>query len=192
MYREGEEKEEESGHQRPSTENVVPRARALCNGVDNPSFPSLPALARGNPSPDSSPTPHPPPTPHHCLVDGVCPQCRCTNLLVLGSYRKCPICSWKGLAEAPHPEVPPSASLPPEDVLSAAIGDVAPLRIGEVVWTLNKQGDITNKEPVQITAIELDSDGPEYAFFGWARRVAPLAMRASAPRPVSSTGRGCC
>ena len=176
IYREGEEEEEEKSHQRPSTDNVVPRARALCNGADNPSLPSLPSLARGNPSLHSSPTPHPPPTPHHCLVDGVCPQCRCTNLLVLGSYRKCPICSWKGLAEAPHAEVPPSASLPPEDVLSAAIGDVAPLRIGEVVWTLNKQGDITNKEPVQITAIELDSDGTEYACFGVGQSGWPLSQ----------------
>ena len=25
-----------------------------------------------------------------------CPQCRCTNLLVLGEYRKCPLCNWKG------------------------------------------------------------------------------------------------
>ena len=25
-----------------------------------------------------------------------CPQCRCTHLLVLGAYRKCPLCQWKG------------------------------------------------------------------------------------------------
>ena len=27
-----------------------------------------------------------------------CPQCHCTNLLVLGAYRKCPLCLWKGPA----------------------------------------------------------------------------------------------
>ena len=33
------------------------------------------------------------------VVDGqadTCPQCRCTNLLVLGAYRKCVLCGWKG------------------------------------------------------------------------------------------------
>ena len=28
-----------------------------------------------------------------------CPQCRCTSLLVLGAYRKCPLCNWKGTAD---------------------------------------------------------------------------------------------
>jgi hypothetical protein len=30
-----------------------------------------------------------------------CPQCRCTNLLVLGEYRKCPLCNWKGKINQP-------------------------------------------------------------------------------------------
>ena len=50
----------------------------------------------------------------HVIVEGfsaspetpvlpACPQCHCTSLLVLGAYRKCPLCNWKGLAgEAKH------------------------------------------------------------------------------------------
>jgi Bifunctional DNA primase/polymerase, N-terminal/AAA domain/Primase C terminal 2 (PriCT-2) len=30
-----------------------------------------------------------------------CPQCHCTSLLVLGEYRKCPLCHWKGKAVQP-------------------------------------------------------------------------------------------
>ena len=27
---------------------------------------------------------------------GACPRCQCINLMVLGAYRKCPLCNWKG------------------------------------------------------------------------------------------------
>jgi hypothetical protein len=30
-----------------------------------------------------------------------CPQCHCTSLLVVGAYRKCPLCSWKGRSPRP-------------------------------------------------------------------------------------------
>ena len=37
-------------------------------------------------------------------VEGACPKCRCTNLLVLGAYRKCPLCAWKGQLPPPEEE----------------------------------------------------------------------------------------
>ena len=38
--------------------------------------------------------------------DDACPQCRCTHLLVLGAYRKCVLCGWKGtLDDASQKEI---------------------------------------------------------------------------------------
>jgi putative DNA primase/helicase len=52
-------------------------------------------------TPPDARSPRPEPSPVEA-----CPQCRCTNLTVLGAYRKCPLCGWKGkLSVSGHEEV---------------------------------------------------------------------------------------
>ena len=38
----------------------------------------------------------PPPAVHAPALQEACPECRCTHLEVLGAYRKCRLCDWKG------------------------------------------------------------------------------------------------
>jgi hypothetical protein len=70
---------------------------------EDTSHPSLSALARGNPSSETSRDPSPPhsavPPPDFPLNGHAsahaCPQCGCTALMDCVTYRKCPVCSWK-------------------------------------------------------------------------------------------------
>jgi hypothetical protein len=75
---------------------------AQCARADSP----VPAIsnaevppAHGTPPDAMFPSPEPSPVE-------ACPQCRCTNLIVLGAYRKCPLCGWKGkISVSGHEEV---------------------------------------------------------------------------------------
>ena len=154
-------------------------ARACSNGANDPSHPSLPSLARDNPSPDPSPTPHPsltdsPPTPAEAapaLQSDACPQCHClTPLILLGDYRECPLCNTRWRATSEH--VPPASP-------------AASLQVGDTVRCLNTQGDITNAELLTIAAIVPHADGTLYAMFvetagGW-----PLAQCEREPATAS-------
>jgi hypothetical protein len=65
----------------------------------------LPA-ANGTP-PDARTSPSEPPE--------ACPQCRCTNLVVIGDYRKCRLCAWVGKADRLlHSAAPATRDPPPE------------------------------------------------------------------------------
>jgi hypothetical protein len=94
MDREGDGSHHEMGK---TATHISALARAYRGEEKKPSFPSLPALARAHPSPDSSPIPHQGAAP--VRDGGACPQCRCTHLLVLGTHRKCVLCGWRGKLE---------------------------------------------------------------------------------------------
>jgi hypothetical protein len=58
--------------------------------------PPVPAVSNADPLPEhgtppDARSPRPEPVPMEA-----CPQCHCTNLRVLGTYRKCPLCRWRG------------------------------------------------------------------------------------------------